>query len=91
MSDEEAVAEVLSQGQATREVVQALQFDVRVLGNHDFAWIAEELLAEKGEERLVQEVRESCTCWRVLCGKHCRVVMLQPMVSDVREYPIDFA
>jgi 5'-nucleotidase / UDP-sugar diphosphatase len=39
-----SVAEELSFGQATREVVQAMQYDVRILGNHDFAWGIEELL-----------------------------------------------
>jgi 5'-nucleotidase/UDP-sugar diphosphatase len=33
-----SVAEVLSQGLATVEVTEALRFDARVLGNHDFAW-----------------------------------------------------
>jgi hypothetical protein len=39
-----SIAEELSQGQATREVVNAMRYDVRTLGNHDFAWGMEELL-----------------------------------------------
>ena len=33
-----SVAELLSSGVATVEVTHAMKFDVRVLGNHDFAW-----------------------------------------------------
>ena len=40
-----SVAELLSQGQATREIVRAMRFDVRVIGNHDYAWSEEEVLA----------------------------------------------
>lgn len=40
-----SVAEALSRGWATLEAVFALGFDVRVLGNHDFAWGEEEFLA----------------------------------------------
>ena len=40
-----SIAEELSQGATTRQVVQAMQYDVRTLGNHDFAWGVEELLA----------------------------------------------
>ncbi|WP_239670718.1 metallophosphoesterase [Vibrio variabilis] len=32
------VAEQLSEGYATLEATQALEFDYRVIGNHDFAW-----------------------------------------------------
>jgi 5'-nucleotidase/UDP-sugar diphosphatase len=39
-----SIAEQLSQGQATREVVKAMRYDVRTLGNHDFAWGIEELM-----------------------------------------------
>ena len=38
-----SLAEQLSQGATTRQVVQALGYDVRTLGNHDFAWGLEEL------------------------------------------------
>nr|NJM03091.1 hypothetical protein [Desulfobacula sp.] len=38
-----SLAEELSRGRTTREVVHALRFDVRTLGNHDFAWGLEEL------------------------------------------------
>lgn len=40
-----SIAEELSQGRTTRQVVQAVQYDVRTLGNHDFAWGLAELLA----------------------------------------------
>jgi hypothetical protein len=38
------VAEQLSNGKASREAIFALGFDVRVLGNHDYAWGEQELL-----------------------------------------------
>jgi 2',3'-cyclic-nucleotide 2'-phosphodiesterase (5'-nucleotidase family) len=40
-----SIAEVLSRGRATREVVEAMGYDVRAIGNHDFAWGLKELLA----------------------------------------------
>jgi len=40
-----SIAEELSQGRTTRQVVQSMQYDVRTIGNHDFAWGLEELLA----------------------------------------------
>jgi 2',3'-cyclic-nucleotide 2'-phosphodiesterase (5'-nucleotidase family) len=40
-----SIAEELSRGQTTRQVVHLMQYDVRTLGNHDFAWGMEELLA----------------------------------------------
>lgn len=33
-----SLAEILSSGTASNEATRALRFDVRVLGNHDFAW-----------------------------------------------------
>lgn len=39
-----SIAEELSQGRSTREVVKAMRYDVRTLGNHDFAWGIDELL-----------------------------------------------
>lgn len=39
-----SVAELLSAGAATVEVTKAMAFDVRVIGNHDFAWGADTLL-----------------------------------------------
>lgn len=39
-----SVVEALSDYASTREVTEALQYDVRVIGNHDFAWSQEELL-----------------------------------------------
>lgn len=39
-----SVVEQLSGGYSTIEAVRAMKFDVRVVGNHDFAWGAEELL-----------------------------------------------
>ena len=38
-----SLAEQLSHGATTRQVVHALGYDVRTLGNHDFAWGLEEL------------------------------------------------
>jgi 2',3'-cyclic-nucleotide 2'-phosphodiesterase (5'-nucleotidase family) len=38
------VAEVLSSGEATIEATKAMAFDVRVVGNHDYAWGPEQLL-----------------------------------------------
>jgi 2',3'-cyclic-nucleotide 2'-phosphodiesterase (5'-nucleotidase family) len=40
-----SIAEEISQGLTTRQVVQAMHYDIRTLGNHDFAWGMEELLA----------------------------------------------
>jgi len=40
-----SIAEQLSRGRTTRQVVQAMGYDVRTIGNHDFAWGLEELLA----------------------------------------------
>ncbi len=39
-----SVIEQISEGASTRAFVKAMKFDVRVIGNHDFAWSAEELL-----------------------------------------------
>lgn len=39
-----AVAEVMSEGQSTLEIARALPFDVRCIGNHDFAWSEDVLL-----------------------------------------------
>jgi len=39
------VAEQISKGWATMEATKAMEFDVRVVGNHDYAW-GEELLLE---------------------------------------------
>lgn len=40
-----SLAEILSEGQAVAELTGAMGFDVRVLGNHDFAWSLEQVLA----------------------------------------------
>jgi 2',3'-cyclic-nucleotide 2'-phosphodiesterase (5'-nucleotidase family) len=40
-----SIAEVLSQGASTRAILAAMQYDVRVVGNHDYAWSADEVLA----------------------------------------------
>lgn len=40
-----SIAEQLSRGWTTRQVVQAMGYDVRTIGNHDFAWGLDELLA----------------------------------------------
>ncbi len=46
-----SVAEEISYGRSTREVVQALGFDVRTIGNHDFAWGMQELLRFSNDSR----------------------------------------
>ncbi len=40
-----SIAEILSDGWAVVELIEAMGFDVRVLGNHDFAWELDEVLA----------------------------------------------
>lgn len=40
-----SLAEEVSRGSVTREVVQAMRYDVRTIGNHDFSWGFDELLA----------------------------------------------
>jgi 2',3'-cyclic-nucleotide 2'-phosphodiesterase (5'-nucleotidase family) len=40
-----SVAEQYSRGDAVTQAIFAMQFDVRTIGNHDFAWGAEHLLA----------------------------------------------
>ena len=39
-----SVTEVLSSGQSVKEAIFAMEFDVRTIGNHDFAWGTSELL-----------------------------------------------
>lgn len=39
-----SLAELLSHGRTTTQVIQAMQFDLRTIGNHDFAWGLDELL-----------------------------------------------
>ncbi|MDX1505051.1 MAG: metallophosphoesterase [Spongiibacter sp.] len=57
-----SVAEQLSQGVATVEATQAMGFDVRVVGNHDFAWGSDILLDYSKDERA--EVISSNTLYR---------------------------
>lgn len=45
-----AVAELRSNGETTRRMIQALPIDVRTIGNHDFAY---------GEEAVLEDVRKS--------------------------------
>jgi 2',3'-cyclic-nucleotide 2'-phosphodiesterase (5'-nucleotidase family) len=45
-----AIAELLSMGETTRQMVQALPIDVRTIGNHDFAY---------GEGAVLRDVRAS--------------------------------
>ena len=40
-----SIAEEVSRGLATREIVKAMHYDVRTIGNHDFAWGVDELMA----------------------------------------------
>lgn len=46
-----SVAEMVSEGAATVAAIQAMEFDVRVVGNHDFAWGADTLLQHAEDER----------------------------------------
>lgn len=48
-----SIAEQLSRGRATRQVVQAMGYDVRTIGNHDLAWGLEELLAYSRDQSAV--------------------------------------
>jgi 5'-nucleotidase / UDP-sugar diphosphatase len=48
-----SIAEELSRGRSTREVVQAMGYDVRTLGNHDFAWGIKELLLFSNDPKAV--------------------------------------
>lgn len=41
-----AVAEQLSEGKATRDILFGMQFDARVIGNHDFGWSEEAVLED---------------------------------------------
>ena len=45
------VAELLSNGAASREAAVAMGFDVRVVGNHDFAWGEQELLTNSKDPK----------------------------------------
>ncbi|GAB0110428.1 metallophosphoesterase [Pseudoalteromonas distincta] len=47
------VAEQLSQGSATEEAIKAMQFDIRVIGNHDYAWGPEKLLSYSQDENAI--------------------------------------
>lgn len=40
-----SLAEEVSRGLVTREIVQAMHYDVRTIGNHDFSWGIDELMA----------------------------------------------
>lgn len=40
-----SIAEEVSRGLATRKIVQAMHYDVRTIGNHDFSWGIDELMA----------------------------------------------
>ena len=48
-----SITEELSRGRSTREVVQAMGYDVRTLGNHDFAWGIKELLLFSNDPKAV--------------------------------------
>ncbi|MBH0016883.1 metallophosphoesterase [Pseudoalteromonas arctica] len=47
------VAEQLSQGTATEKAIKAMQFDLRVVGNHDYAWGPEKLLSYSQDENAI--------------------------------------
>lgn len=44
-----SVAEINSEGAATVEATRLMAFDVRVVGNHDFAWGSDQLLAHTND------------------------------------------
>jgi 2',3'-cyclic-nucleotide 2'-phosphodiesterase (5'-nucleotidase family) len=48
-----SVAEQISKGSATLEITRAMGFDVRTLGNHDFAWGPDILLEHSKDPRAV--------------------------------------
>lgn len=48
-----SVVEEFSRGESTREVVKALAYHVRTLGNHDFAWGPDELLQYSADPHAV--------------------------------------
>jgi 5'-nucleotidase / UDP-sugar diphosphatase len=45
-----SLVEQISMGAATRDIIQALRFDVRVMGNHDFAWGVDAALAHARDQ-----------------------------------------
>lgn len=47
------VAEQTSMGEATLEAVKAMKFDVRVIGNHDYAWGPEQLLEYADDDHAI--------------------------------------
>ncbi|WP_404340693.1 metallophosphoesterase [Pseudoalteromonas mariniglutinosa] len=47
------VAEQTSQGLATMEAIKAMAFDVRVVGNHDYAWGPEQLLDYANDDNAI--------------------------------------
>lgn len=47
------VAEQTSKGWATVEAIKAMKFDVRVVGNHDYAWGAEQLLEYVNDQHAI--------------------------------------
>ncbi len=46
-----SLAETLSGGESTREALQLLPLDARVIGNHDFAWGREQVLRDVSQSR----------------------------------------
>jgi len=65
-----SLVEQISMGAATRDIVQALRFDVRVMGNHDFAWGVDAALAHARDRHAhvlasnVEYVGEQRTDWQ---------------------------
>ncbi len=47
------VAEQISFGEATVAAIKAMQFDVRVVGNHDYAWGPEQLLEYANDDHAI--------------------------------------
>ncbi len=46
-----SVAEVISEGRSTLELSKAMGFDVRCIGNHDFAWSVDQMLEYSDDPR----------------------------------------
>ncbi|MGO2012097.1 MAG: hypothetical protein ACTJH9_06640 [Pseudoalteromonas sp.] len=47
------VAEQTSMGKATVEAIKAMEFDVRVIGNHDYAWGPEQLVEYANDDHAI--------------------------------------
>lgn len=87
-----AVAELLSRGAATREVVFAMQYDVRVLGNHDFAWGPDEVTLQTHDPHarvLSSNVTPNRDDWRALDYTEMTVGCLRVGFFGLLPEPVD--